>query len=127
MATEAVVLTKFRQKIAAFMAGTGTLAPAKYIVFGDGGHNSDGTVKPVSEVQDGLRHEILRKEMTSAYQDDLLSFTVKGDIDKNELVGSVISEVGIADAEGDIIGVKNYPPKVIGADERYGMLVRVRM
>lgn len=126
MASEAVVLQTFRQRIAAHMAGKGTLAPAKYMVFGDGGHNADGSVKPVSDTQTALNHEVLRKELTSVKQEDLLSFTARSAVDKNELVGTVLSEYGIADSNGDLIGIKTFPPKVIGQDESYEMYLRLR-
>ena len=126
MASDGVMLTQFRKKIAAHMAGTGTLAPAKYVAFGDGGHNSDGSVVAVSEQQTGLNHEVLRKELSSIKQEDLLSFTGKGAIEKEELVGIALSEAAIIDADGDCIAVKNFPPKVIGSDERYELAIRVR-
>ena len=120
MASEAVILTTFRQKIAAHMAGNGTLAPAKYIAFGDGGHKKDGSVVPVSEEQAGLNHEVLRKELSYVTQDDPLSFTGKGAIDKNELLATVLSEAGLVGADDDFIALKTFPPKVIGSDDRCG-------
>jgi hypothetical protein len=46
MAAEAVLLKSFRERIAAHMAGNGTLYPIKYIAYGDGGHNSN--LQPIS-------------------------------------------------------------------------------
>lgn len=126
MAGDGVMLTQFRRKIAAHMAGSGVLSPAKYVAFGDGGHNADGSVVSVSEQQTGLNHEVLRKELSAIKQEDLLSFTGKGAIEKEELVGVALSEAALIDSDGDCIAVKTFPPKVIGSDERYEIAIRVR-
>lgn len=126
MASDGVMLTQFRKKIAAHMTGVGILAPAKYIAFGDGGHKSDGTVLPASEKQTALNHEVMRKLLGEIIQEDELSFTAKGTIEKNELLGVAISEAAIVDADGDCIAVKNYPPKVVGEDESYAIAIKVR-
>ncbi len=127
MATDAVLTTYFREQIAAHMAGKSTLSPLKYMAFGDGGHDP-ATMEPLSpsESQTELNHEVLRKELALIKQEDSLSVTGKGTIESNELVGVYLSEAALIDANGKIIGVKNFAPKIKENDERYDIHVKVR-
>lgn len=127
MATDAVLTTYFREQIAAHMAGKSTLAPLKYMAFGDGGHDP-ATMEPLSpsENQTSLNHEVLRKELTLIKQEDSLSVTGKGSIESSELVGTYLSEAALIDSDGKIIGVKNFAPKIKENDERYDIYVKVR-
>ena len=127
MATDAVLTTYFREQIAAHMAGKSTLAPLQYMAFGDGGHDPE-TMEPLSpsETQTELNHEILRKPLALIKQDDSLSVTGKGSIEANEIVGAALSEAALVDANGKLIGVKNFAPKIKEADERYDIYVKMR-
>lgn len=127
MAAEAVLLTQFREKVAAHIAGKGTLKPIKFMAFGDGGHRSDGTVIPPSEAQTELKHEVLRKPLAVIKQEDLLSATGSGVIEKDELVGTALSEAALVDEEGDLVAIKNFAPKLKEADERYDVAILVRV
>lgn len=127
MAAEAVLLTQFRQKVAGHIAGKETLKPITHMAFGDGGHRDDGTVIPPSEAQTALKHEILRKPLAVVNQEDLLSATGSGVIEKDELVGKAISEAALVDGDGDVVAVKNFAPKLKEADERYDVSIRVRV
>lgn len=126
MAAEAVLLKSFRERIAAHMAGKGTLYPIKYIAYGDGGHNSN--LQPISPSEDAtaLQHEVLRKKVAAVRQDDSLSVTGKGTIENNELIGTQLSEAALVDSQGNLIGIKTFAPKVKEADERYQIEIKVR-
>lgn len=126
MAAEAVVLTSFREKIAAHMAGKGTLKPIASMAFGTGGHREDGTVIPPSEKQTKLNSEKLRKSLVVITQEDALSVTGTAVIEKGEMVGEALSEAALLDADGGLIAVKNFAPKVKEADERYECSILVR-
>lgn len=127
MATDAVLTTYFRERIAAHMAGKSTLAPLKYMAFGDGGHDP-ATMEPLSpsENQTALNHEVLRKELSLIKQEDSLSVTGKGAIEASELVGTYLSEAALVDSEGQLIGIKCFAPKIKEGDERYDIYVKVR-
>ena len=127
MAAEAVVLTGFRKKIAAHLAGKGTLKPIKYMAFGDGGHRPDGSVISPLESQTGLNNEVLRKELSFIKQEDELSVTGAGVIEKAECVGKALSEAALLDADGELVAVKNFAPKLKESDERYECMILVRM
>ncbi len=132
MASEAVLCKKFREKIAGHLAGTKTLKPVKYMAFGDGGHTSD--LKPISPSEDwtALKHEVLRKECAAvrleADDEDgsLLVVVGKGTVENNELIDVQMSEAALVDADGELIGIKTFAPKVKEADERYQIEIKVR-
>nr|DAF90841.1 MAG TPA: tail-collar fiber protein [Myoviridae sp. ctZhz2]DAI71758.1 MAG TPA: tail-collar fiber protein [Caudoviricetes sp.] len=126
MAIEAVVVTAFREKIAAHLAGKGTLKPIRFMAFGVGGHDSDGNPIMPAEGQTALKDERLRKELSVITQEDTLSVTGTGVIEKAEMVDMALSEAGLLDADGELVAVKNFAPKIKEADERYecSMLVR---
>ena len=126
MAAEAVLLKSFRERIAAHMAGNGTLYPIKDIAYGDGGHNANLQHISPSEDATALQHEVLRKEVAAVRQDDSLSVTGKGTIENNELIGTQLSEAALVDSQGNLIGIKTFAPKVKEADERYQIEIKVR-
>lgn len=123
---EAITVDSYRQRIAARMANGAALAHAAYMAFGDGGHNADLTPKAPSKSATSLSHEVLRKPLASLGQEDPFSVTGKGVIEANELVGVRISEAAILDANGMLIGVKNFAPKLKESDERYEISIKLR-
>jgi hypothetical protein len=124
--SEAVTVNGFRQRLAAHMAGVATLAPIAYVAFGDGGHNADMTPKAAGSSATALYHEVLRKPLTSISQEDLLSVTGKGVVDSSEIVGGVISEAGLIDADGHLVGWKTFAPKFTEEGETYGVTLKLR-
>jgi phage-related tail fiber protein len=123
---EAVVVNTYRQRIAARMAGGAQLAPVAYMAFGDGGHNADLTPKAPSASATELNHEILRKPLAAITQEDLYSVTGKGAVEANEVVGAVISEAALIDANGQLVGLKTFAPKFKENDERYEISIKLR-
>lgn len=124
---EAVTLKSHRRRIAAQMAGGTPVAKVAYMAFGDGGHDST-TLKAIqpSDDQTALKHEVLRKALSAIEQKDLYSVTGRGLIEANELVGVKVSEAALVDANGNLIGIKNFAPKVKESDERYEISIKLR-
>jgi phage-related tail fiber protein len=123
---EAITVDSYRQRIAARMANGANLAHAAYMAFGDGGHNADLTPKTPSRAATSLAHEVLRKPLLSLTQEDLFSVTGKGVIEAGELVGVRISEAAILDSNGELIGIKNFAPKLKESDEKYEISIKLR-
>lgn len=124
---EAVTLKSHRRRLAAAMAGGAPVPKIAYMAFGDGGHNpADFTAKPPSDEQTKLNHEVVRKPLLAVAQEDLYSVTGRGLLEKNELIGIRISEAALIDAEGNLIGIKNFAPKVKESDERYEISIKLR-
>ncbi|MGL5947916.1 MAG: phage tail protein [Aeromonas sp.] len=124
---EAVVLQAYRRRMAAHAAGGEPCAPIAFMAFGDGGHDPQSqVVLPPSELQEALNHELLRKPLSYIAQEDLLSVTGRGEMAGNELIGAAISEVALVDADGNLLAVKNFAPKIKEADERYEISIKMR-
>ncbi|MCM1128927.1 MAG: phage tail protein [Alistipes senegalensis] len=122
---EAVVTNIYRRHLAAHMAGSGSISPIAYMAFGDGGHNEDLTPKEPSTDAISLNHEILRKPLESVVQEDLYSVTGKGTLEIDEVAGAAISEAGLFDADGNLVGLKTFSPKFKESDERYEISIKL--
>ena len=53
--------------------------------------------------------------------------TGAGVIEKAECVGVALSEAALLDADGVLVAVKNFAPKIKESDERYECVIKVRM
>ena len=62
----------------------------------------------------------------SVVQDDLYSVTGRGVLEAHELVGIRLSEAALFDADGKIVGIKNFSPKFKESDERYEISIKLR-
>jgi len=96
------------------------------MAFGDGGHNADMTPKAPSVLATGLAHEILRRPLALITQEDLFSVTGKGTVESTDLIGSSISEAGLFDSAGQLVGIKTFAPKHKESDERYEISIKLR-
>lgn len=127
--SEATTTNLFRRKLARFFMDGGTSLGLKkfgYMAFGDGGHNTNGTAKTTNPDQTTLQHELIRKSLYSVIQEDTYSSTGKGVLEKPELVGSAISEAGILDIDGNLLGFKNFAPKLKESDETYEISIKLK-
>jgi phage-related tail fiber protein len=124
---EAITTNDYRRKMAAAMAAGAVLAPITHMAFGDGGHNT-GTLEaiPPQPEQEALNHELLRKPLALVLQEDEFSVTGRGVLAHEDLIGYAISEAALIDADGLIIGIKNFAPKVKESDEEYETNVKLR-
>lgn len=123
---EAITVNSYRRRLASTMAGGATVKKIAYMAFGDGGHNADLTAKAPSPEQTSLNNELMRKPLTAVVQEDDFSVTGRGMLDYDELVGYAISEAVLLNEDGDVVGVKNFAPKVKESDERYETSVKLR-
>lgn len=112
MSAENVIITqKARKKMVRARAGAQALPKIVGMAFGDGGVNSSGTVIAPAENQSALNHQLLRKPI------DRYSFTTdtvcryECTLATTELAGKYISEIGLYDADGDIVCIKNFTRK----------------
>ncbi|WP_051321677.1 hypothetical protein [Chrysiogenes arsenatis] len=122
---EAITVNGFRSRLAACVAGGPALPPVAFMAFGDGGHNADLTPKAPSAAATALNHEVLRKPLALI---SLNGYEVegKGVVEKAELIGVRISEAALLDAQGNVVGLKFFAPKVKEGDERYEISIVVR-
>lgn len=99
------VTTLAKKKMVKARAGISSLPKIVGMAFGDGGVDSGGTVKPHSADQNTLHHELLRKNVDGY---EVLSDTkirYRCTLAENELANTYISEVGLYDADGDMVAI----------------------
>lgn len=123
---EAVTANAYRKRVAKHMADGSVLPPIAFIAFGDGGHNADLSPKAPNADASGLVRELLRKPLAAIVQEDLFSVTGVGSVEKPELNGARISEAALLDSAGNLVGLKNFAPKVKESDERYELSIKLR-
>lgn len=124
--SDAVTSNAFRQRIAKHMANSSPLPPIAYMVFGSGGHDAQNKAKPANPDATGLTKQLLKKPLAVITQEDGFSVTGRGVIEENELVGAVISEAALLDADNQIIGIKTFAPKFKEGRERYEIEIKLR-
>lgn len=105
-----VITTTAREKLVKARAGDITLPAITGMAFGDGGVNPDGSVITPAASQTELANELLRKPLDAedghTYPSGM-TCRYKCTLSESELAGKEISEIGIYDADGDIVAIKN--------------------
>lgn len=122
---EATTTEDYRKRLAKHMFDGTILPSATQIAFGDGGHTGT-TPKPADATRTQLYHELLRKPLATLIQEDLFSLTGKGVIEKTDLVGISISEAALLDSAGNMLGFRNFAPKVKENDETYDIKIKLK-
>ena len=100
------VTTLAKKKMVKARAGISSLPKIVGMAFGDGGVDSGGTVKPHSADQNTLHHELLRKNVDGY---EVLS-------DTKIRYRCTLAEVGLYDADGDMVAMKAFLKKGKDAD-----------
>ncbi|MEO1750735.1 hypothetical protein [Thiofaba sp. EF100] len=124
--SEAITLDTFRARLAAAVAGESACPVVTHMAFGRGGHNHDGTARPVAASRTTLFDERLRKTAASIDRPSPTEVRVKGVITEAELNGETISEAALVDASGQLIAMKTFAPKVKESDERIEITLTLR-
>ena len=122
---EAITTNNFRQRIAKHFFDGSALPQATQMAFGDGGHVGN-TPKPADGNQTSLVHELLRKPLAAITQEDIYSLTGTGRIEASDLVGISISEAALLDSAGNVLGFRNFAPKVKESDETYDIKIKLK-
>lgn len=116
MAT-AVITETGKRKLCKAHAGDLSLPRIAKMVWGDGGVDEEGTPKNTTGKEVELYNKLLEKEIKSHSYPVVGETTCRyvGVINKGELTGKNISEMGLIDADGDLVAYKTFLPK--GKDE----------
>ncbi len=111
MAANSVITKIRRKKMAEASHTTGSIARISHIALGSGGVTEDGAViTPLAEnVQ--LNNEIVRKPCTLSQKVSDTAYAYSIRLEKNELVGSYISEMALIDEDGDVAAFSNFLSK----------------
>ncbi len=112
-----IITVTGRKKLCKAHAGDIQLPAIVKIAWGDGGVMEDGTPKETSGNEIGLYNELLKKDITghSYPVESETTCRYSGYLDKGELTGKDISEMGLYDADGDLIAYRTFRRK--GKDE----------
>lgn len=106
-----VVTQKAREKLVKARAGVIQLPRIVGMAFGDGGVDADGNVVPPAETQSQLGNELLRKEIDGYSFPDDTTCKYECTLTESELAGEEISEIGLYDADDDIVCIKTFMRK----------------
>lgn len=108
-----------REKFCKAHAGDISLPKVKYMVFGDGGVDSDKNPIAPLGTEVSLRNELLRKEINSHTYPVNTTCRYTMTLEKGELEGKYISEMGLIDVEGDLIAYETFLAKGKDGDMRF--------
>ncbi len=115
--TTNVIITEIaRKKIVQARAGVIALPKVAGMAFGDGGVNAEGEIIPPVEGQITLGHELYRKPIDGYSFPEETVCRYECTLLESELVDEEISEIGLYDADGDILCIKTFKRKGKDAD-----------
>lgn len=120
---DAVVTHIARTKMVKARAGVIELPPIVGMAFGTGGVDETGDPVMPSVSDDGLKNEVFRKVVDSHTFTDDTTCRYLCTLTASECVNKDISELGLYDADGDIIAIKTFKSK--GKDADLEMTFRV--
>lgn len=118
MASNKGVITETgRKKLCMAHAGDSSLPKIAKMVWGDGGVDEHGVPKATTGKEIGLYNKLLEKavEGHSYVNEEKTTCRYKATLEKGELTGKEISEMGLLDADGDLIAYRTFMRK--GKDE----------
>ncbi len=105
-----------RKKMLRARAGEIQLPKIVGFVFGDGGVDADGNVIAPLEAESELKNELLRKKYDTYTMLSDTKCKYECELKESELPGAAISEIGLYDADGDIVTIKRFTAKGKDAD-----------
>lgn len=109
-----IITNKARSKMAKARAGVEPLAKIVGMAFGDGG--VDGENNPTLPNMEALSHELLRKDIDGYTAVTETCYRYSATLSKTELPKAVINELGLYDADGDMVAVKSFRNKIKDED-----------
>lgn len=123
MVERAVTTQAAKRKMLLARAGKQELPPISQMVFGTGGVDITGEVLEPEDGQQELKEEVYRKniEKIEIISDTKVKYSCT--LEESELAGKDISEIALADTEGDLIMIKNFRAK--GKDSDFLMIFRI--
>ena len=119
-----VITLRARAKLCRARAGDlQPLPPIVAMAFGDGGTDEDGEPIPPATEQTDLTHRLLTKNIESHSYPSSTTCKYKCTLDPDELPNAFIDEIGLVDADGDIVAIRTFLKK--GHDEGLEMTFTV--
>ena len=111
--TKSVTTVKGRAKLCKAHAGLATLPKITKMCWGDGGIGEDGQPKTPTGEETALYSQLMEKEISGVelVNEDGTTARYTGRLEKTELAGENISEIGLKDADGDLVMIRTVLPK----------------
>lgn len=109
-----VIITKIaRRKLVLARAGEINLPPIVGMAFGNGGVDTLGNVIAPQEDQEELTSELYRKAIDRyvVLENETATVRYECTLLNNEVADMYISEIGLYDAEGDLVCIKTFKKK----------------
>lgn len=106
-----IITKKSREKLVKARAGAIQLPKIVGMAFGDGGVDASGTVISPTESQSELAYELFRKAIDGYSFPEDTTCRYECTLSESELAGEEISEIGLYDADGDIVCIKTFMRK----------------
>ena len=111
MAKNVIITKTARKKLVQARAGIISLPKIVGMAFGSGGVNSKGEVFPPTDNQTTLTAEMYRKKIDGYSVLSDTSIRYECTLTESELAGKSISEIGLYDANGDLVCIKTFTAK----------------
>lgn len=113
-----VITTTGRRKFCKAHAGDRELPVITHMAWGDGGVDESGQPKEATGNEISLYNQLLKKEIQYHVYVNVEETTCRytATLDKGELTGKEISEMGLYDSEGDLIAYRTFMRKGKDAD-----------
>lgn len=102
------------------------LAKITHMVFGDGGVDGEGAVVYMDPDQTTLNSVVTTKALRTVDQPDDYSVRGEGVLESEEFVGEEISEAGLLDEEGRLVGFRNFLPKTKDSGEELAIKITLK-
>lgn len=116
---QGVITAAGRKKLCQAHAGDAVLPAIAQMAFGAGGADSSGEVIAATGEEVSLRDELLRKDVDAHTYPEETTARYSTRLGKAELANQSISEMGLFDAEGDLVAYKTFLPKGKDADMEF--------
>lgn len=111
-----IVTTIGKAKMAKARAGIAALPKITKMAFGTGGANSSGDIITPGLSDIALKNEVLRKNIETITKVTDTSYRYLCTLLVGELSAAKISELGLVDADGDIVAIRVFSPKTKDSD-----------
>lgn len=109
-----IITNKARSKMAKARAGVAPIPKIVGMAFGDGGVDAESN--PTLPNMDSLNHEILRKDIDGYMEVTETCYRYSATLSKTEIPKANINELGLYDADGDMVALKSFRNKVKDED-----------
>lgn len=112
----AVITDKAKEKMVKARAGDITFPKITHMAFGDGAIGTDGNhIAPLGSDAE-LKNELIKKAIDGHVYPVSTTCRYSCTLTKEDLVDKNINEIGLVDAEGDLICIKTFGNKYKDAD-----------